>query len=150
MRYVCNFCDQEIPGDSILPPDCECEGYKAERQRQIEEFKASDDYDPPLSKEDYDKKYPQTYKGERLVQDKDGIHKLKLEARKYGDGEGLTVWIPFPYKLEEKLKDGLEQAGTEEEDDGEGAGLCWDFTKPDAGALYDMLGEYLGVKRDDS
>lgn len=133
--YHCKFCKEKLENVSVIPPDCTCEGYTKAREEWLEEFRAQPDYQAPLDREEYDKKYPQTYLGERLVVDKDASHKIKLEARQYSESEGLTVWVPFPYKKE-----------GEEDEDEEGAGLCWDFTSGDADALYDMLGEYLEKK----
>lgn len=137
VKYICRYCDTEITDFKFIPPDCECEGFKEAKEKWLEEFRSQPDYEPPLEPEEYDEKYPQTFLGERLVTDKDSAHKLKLEARKYGDGEGLTVWIPFPHKLDE-----------ESEEESEGAGLCWDFTDKDAEALHDLLTEYLEVKNE--
>jgi len=136
IRTYCKFCNKELEEYKFFPPDCDCDEYKKVKEEWLEEYRSSPDYEPPLEPEEFEKKYPQTYLGERLVLDKDSHHKLKLEARQYKDGEGLTVWIPFPKKL-----DSLD----EEENDG--AGLCWDFTDRDAEALHDLLTEYLEKKK---
>lgn len=128
--YVCVFCKAHLEKKTVLPPDCECVGYKAAHEEWLKEFRSRPDYEPPLLPEEYDKKYPITFFGERLIVDKDSHHKLKLEARQFSGGEGLSVWIPFPY-----------QKGDTEED--EGAGLGWDFTDNDAEALHGLLTEYL-------
>jgi len=134
INYHCKFCNKKLENASILPPSCDCDEFVRVKEEWLEDYRNQPDYEKPLTSDEYNKKCPQTYFGERLVADKDGCHKLKLEARKYGDGEGLSVWHPFPYKKED------------EEEEEEGGGLCWDFTSDDAAALHDMLGEYLEKK----
>lgn len=134
VKYICRFCDKELTGFNVIPPRCKCEGYKnawSERRKEIEN---EPDYEPPLEPGEYDKKYPQTYIGEKLILDEDGSHKIKLEARKYDDGEALCIWRPFAPDPEE------------EEDELEGCGLALDITDNDAKGLYELLSEYLGEK----
>lgn len=128
IRTYCSFCEKELEDYKIFPPKCDCEGFHKYEEKRLEEIKSDSDYEPPLEEGEYDKKYPQMFLGERLVLDKDGHHKLKLEARKYDDGEGLRIWIPFF-------------------DDENDAGICWDFTDKDAEALHDLLSEYLESKK---
>jgi len=124
---TCNFCGK-VAVDKFLP-SCDCEGYTKAEEEYLKEIRK--DAEPEMTPQEFDAKFPKTYCGERLVITKDGGHKIKLEARKYADGEGLCVWIPFPAPPENA-----------DEDDGN-TGLCWDFGAKDAEALYDMLGEYL-------
>jgi hypothetical protein len=134
--YKCAFCKAILEKITVLPPDCDCEGYKTAHEEWLEEYRSRPDYQPPLVPEEYEKKYPVTYFGERLIFDKDGTHKLKLEARQYNGGEGLCVWIPFPR---------LDEDGNETGEDN--SGLAWDFTDYDAEALHDLLGEYLEKRK---
>lgn len=126
IKYVCKFCDKVFPDEEVkfIPPSCSCEDYKKARAKWLEEYRSSPDYEPPLLPEEYEKKYPVTFKSEKVVED----NKLKLEARQYEDGEGLTVWKPL------------------DPDDEGSAGICYDFTDKDAIALYEMLEEYLKRK----
>lgn len=125
IKVYCRFCNQPIEGWKVLPPGCMCEGYLQAREEWVEKQKEDPDYEPPLSEEEYNNKYPVTYSGERIVQDKDSMHKLCLEARQFDDGKGLCVWVPF---------------------ENSNAGLCWDMSEGDAQALYELLGEYLKEK----
>jgi hypothetical protein len=133
IRTYCKFCDKELEDYKYFPPNCDCEGYKEAEEFERQQIENDPEHQEVLTTEQFNEKFPQTYLGERVVQDKDGTHKLKLEARNYQDGEGLTVWIPFP------RRDG-------DDDYDEGAGLCWDFTDGDAKALHELLTEYLEKK----
>jgi hypothetical protein len=134
IKTFCKFCDKELEDYKFFPPDCTCSGYKEAKEFLRQQRENDPEHQEMLTPEQYNKKFPSVFKGERVVQDKDGSHKLKLEARKYDDGEGLCVWIPFP------PMDG------EDPEDAEGSGLCWDFTDKDAKALHELLTDYLEKK----
>ncbi len=136
VTYTCVFCQASLENVSILAPRCECEEYILAREKWVEDYRNDPDYQEPPAPEDYDKEFPVVYAGDRLIVDKDGTHKLKLEARQYPGGQGLCVWIPFPHKVAEDME--------ETHDD---SGLAWDFTDNDAAALHDLLGEYLEKKQ---
>jgi hypothetical protein len=123
---TCRFCGKVIDCSRYFPGDCDCEEWKRRHALWLEDYRNSADYQEPLSEEEYEKKYPVTFKGECQVEDQT----LKLEARAYEDGEGLTVWKPF------KKRDG------DDEDIGD-SGICFDFTDKDAKALYRLLAQYL-------
>jgi hypothetical protein len=125
LKIYCRFCNQPIEDFKIFPPGCKCDGYKEAKEKRLEEIKNEPGYEKPLGPEEYDKKFPITFKGSHIVQDKDGEHKLVLEARACGDSEGLEVYIPFDMDKED------------------GASLSWGFTDVDAVALHRLLSEYL-------
>lgn len=136
IKHICNFCDSEIES-SFFGLNCNCEGFLKRKEEMVQELQSNLE---KSSKEEYDLKYPVTFQSERLIKEKDSIHKLKLEARKFQSGEGLSVWIPFPHK---KFEDSPEEMQ-------EGSALVWDFTKADAKGLYSMLGEYLEGSKGES
>jgi len=127
----CKFCNKLIEDYSFFPPDCDCKEYKKAKDDWLMEIHNSEDYEPPLTAEEYDEKYPEIFNDFRIIKDKDGEHKIRLEARKFSDGEGLTVSIPFDI----------------EDNEDESVGLCWDFSDRDAKALHEMLTEYLKGKK---
>lgn len=122
IKYQCSFCNQYLEADSFIPPSCECDGARAAKEKWLEEIRSAPDYEPPLLPEEYNEKYPVTFSGKRKV----GDHSLRLEARKYKDGEGVCMWIPF-----------------NDEDEENDSGLAWDCSDDDAVALHELLGEYL-------
>lgn len=132
-NYHCNFCDKKLDDGRVLPEDCDCEEYVKARDTMIEEYKNSDQYQKPMTREEYDEQYPVVFSSESLVQDQDEVHKLKLEARKYQNGLGFCVWYPIPRDADEENID---------DKDAEDSGLCFDFTDNDAKALYDMLTDF--------
>lgn len=119
VKVFCKFCDKPLERNGYFPPGCDCEGYEKARKEYVDNL----DRPPPLTPEEFDKKYPVVYTGSRVVQDKDGTHKLILTARNYDGDIGLTVEIPFG-------------------EDGK-ASLGWDFVQGDAEKLHELLSEYL-------
>ena len=124
INYHCKFCNVQLESQSLLPPNCECDGFVEAKAAWLEEYRKSEEYRKPLTPEEMDKEHPLTYFGEVTVEAYDSFHTLKLEARKYEGGEALTVSIPI----------------SEEEDRGS---YGWDFLDTDAIALRDLLNEYL-------
>lgn len=131
INVSCRFCGKSLDDYKFFPPSCDCEEYKAAEAKRIEELKSEPGYAEQLSGDEYNKKYPIVFKGNREVNEIDSSHKVILEARQYPTGVGLVVSVPFEVE-------GVDVDG----------GLCWDFTNKDAEALYSLLREYLEGKNE--
>lgn len=125
INVTCKFCGLKLEGYKFFPPECTCDGYKSAREEWLELQLNDPDYQEVLTQEQYDEKYPKTFSGRKTVECKDGTHQMIMEARDFGEDEGLFVCIPF-------------ESGDDD------AGLGWDFTKPDARAMLELLTEYFG------
>jgi len=130
IKYTCRFCEEELEDFKFLIPQCECEGYQNAKADHLKEIENSPDFQPDMSQQEYDKKYPQVYFEDRLIfnnEDAEG-YKLTLEARRFSKGIGLSILRTFP---------GISKDVT----------LAWDFSHIDAEALHDLLSDYLSEER---
>ena len=129
VKLLCRFCDKELEDFLIIPSVCDCEGAEVEKSKQAKVAPTTPDLQAKNAQE-YDRLYPKTFSDECLVKEKDEFHKLRLEARNFGAAEGLTISIPFPYFTGKEIEE-------------EGAANCFDLSKADAKALFDLLKKYL-------
>lgn len=124
IKKTCKFCNKELTEEYF--PTCDCVGWQAaEVQRQAEWDKAHRDDPPP---EDFEKTYPLIYKNriEFNSSSSETGDCIAVDARKYKDGVGLCIYLPF-----------WDDKGNDWDD----SGLCFDISDEALPALRQMLKE---------
>lgn len=143
LKIYCKYCDKLLVPDSFFPPTCDCDKVTQLQKERQEAYEASPEYEPPLSKEQFEEEYPIVFKDQREIKplEEGDPCVFKVEARSYQDGIGFCMWRPFPCNLEDE-----EDEETLDSD----CGLCYDISEEEAKVLLEMLTNYFdkGVSRD--